>query len=172
MTTSSSGGGLVGETVVIDETGLGLFQLRVKAGTSTFTVDEPVGVGGLGSGPNPYDLLSAAVGSCTLMTLKLYAERKKWPLQSVRVRVTHKRASAEGPDVFAKEVELNGPLDETQRARLLEIAEKCPVHRTLQRGSVIETVLVPPERFEDVAETDGAHSRDMREVCDEYGAPG
>ncbi len=169
MSTTTPAGGIIGETVIVDETGQGLFQLQVKAGSSTFTVDEPASVGGKGSGPNPYDLLSAAIGSCTLMTMRLYAKRKGLPLESARVKVTHRRDGADSPDVFHREIELNGPLDHDQRAKLLEIADKCPIHRTLERGSKMETMLVLASTFQDVAATDGAHMRDMNEVCDELG---
>jgi putative redox protein len=74
-------------------------------------VDEPVQAGGLGSGPNPYDLLSAAIGSCTLMTIRLYARRKQWPLERVRLKVTHQRESLEEKDRFVREIELIGPLE-------------------------------------------------------------
>ena len=82
---------VAGETIVVDETGKGDFQVEVKAGTSSFLMDEPVQAGGLGSGPNPYDLLSAAIGACALMTIRLYARRKQWPLERVRLKVTHHR---------------------------------------------------------------------------------
>lgn len=117
-----------GETIVVDETGRGVFQVEVKAGTSTFLMDEPVAAGGLGSGPNPYDLLSSAIGACTLMTIRLYARRKAWPLEKVRVKVTHHRDNLQDKDRFVREIELIGSLDGTQRARLLDIAMRCPVH--------------------------------------------
>jgi putative redox protein len=132
----------VAETVVIDETRKGDFQVEVKTGSSTFLVDEPVEAGGLGSGPNPYDLLSAAIGSCTVMTIRLYARRKKWPLDHARLKVTHQREGLEAKDRFVCELELVGRLDDVQRAKLLDIAMRCPVHLTMERGSIVETRLV------------------------------
>src|ERR1700722_10793149 len=156
---------LTGETVVIDETGVGAFQVEIHAGSSSFLVDEPIKAGGLGSGPNPYDLLSAAIGSCTLMTIRLYVRRKQWPLEHVRVKVTHHRDSLETKDRFVREIELVGPLDETQRAKLLEIAMRCPVHLTMERGSIVETELTEA-RVEAKPTTMCEHARDANEACE------
>src|SRR5215211_3769368 len=105
--------------------------------------DEPASLGGEGAGPDPYTLLLAALGSCVSMTLMLYARRKGWPLERVRVRLRQRRVHArdcaacgeDKPDDYVhhieRAVEMEGPLSEEQRARLLEIAHKCPVHRTL-----------------------------------------
>lgn len=152
------------EAVILDETGKGQFQVQAKAGNTTFMIDEPVGAGGLGSGPNPYDLLSAAVGACSLMTIRLYAARKQWPLEHVRVKVTHSRDSLKGRDHFLREIELSGKLDETQRARLLDISLRCPVHLTLERGSDVETVLSPVAPPPTTPTCD--HARDMNEACE------
>ena len=159
------------ETVLLEETKFGDFQVKVTSGTATFFVDEPFGVGGLASGPNPYDLLGAALGSCTLMTIRLYANRKGWPLETVRVRVTHSRDGLDGRDVFTKAIELTGPLDDEQRARILEIAGKCPVQRTLTQGSDIHATLVPAAGFAATAATGTEHCRDMSEACAQNGAP-
>ncbi len=136
------------DSLLVAETGLGRLQLVARTQTDAFLVDEPKSVGGLGSGPNPYDLLAAALGSCKAMTMRLYAERKAWPLTRVQVSVRHHRASLEARDCFDCTVTLEGPLNEAQRARLLEIADHCPVHRTLDRGSDVETRMadgqIPP----------------------------
>lgn len=152
------------DAVTIRETGAGRFQVEVTAPGATFLADEPVVVGGMGSGPNPYDLLAAALGACTAMTLRLYAERKGWPLERATVRVIHATKGLNAGDRFAREIVLTGPLDDTQRARLLEIADKCPVHRTLEHGSEIVTVLsraAPPA----LALAGEGHLHDMLEAC-------
>jgi putative redox protein len=158
----------VGESVLVSETGLGRLQVAARTASASFLIDEPQSVGGLGSGPNPYDLMSAALGACTSMTLRLYAERKGWPLMRVQVSVLHHRASLEARDLFERTISLEGPLDEEQRARLLAIAERCPVHRTLDRGSDVLTILrpiaadaapattVPPEHMRDMEEASAA----------------
>jgi putative redox protein len=153
------------EAIVVDETGVGPFQVEVRAGSATFLMDEPVEVGGQGTGPNPYDLLSSALGACTLMTIRLYARRKAWPLERVRLKVTHSRASLDASDHFEREIELIGDLDETQRAKLMDIAMRCPVHLTLERGSQVGTHLAPA--LGDVHPTTlGDHARDVAEACE------
>lgn len=152
------------DAVTVSETGAGRFQVQVLAPGATFLADEPVSAGGLGSGPNPYDLLAAALGACTSMTLRLYAERKGWPLERATVRVVHARTGLGGKDRFAREIVLKGALDAGQRARLLEIANRCPVHRTLETGSEIITVLSraePPA----LALAGEGHLHDMLEAC-------
>lgn len=153
------------DAVTVAETGVGHFQVEVIAPGATFVADEPERAGGLGSGPNPYDLLAAALGACTTMTMRLYAERKGWPLKRATVRVIHARTGLSGRDRFAREIVLDGPLTDTQTRRLLEIADKCPVHRTLETGSEIITVLsnAPPEGA--LALAGEAHLRDMLEAC-------
>ena len=136
--------------VVVRETGVGKFQQQVKVGRHRFLADEPVGVGGLDSGPGPYDLLLAALGACTSMTLRLYAERKALPLDQVTVRLSQTKIHAadcadcetrEGMiDRIERAITLSGKLDDEQRKRLLEIADKCPVHRTLTSEVDIRTV--------------------------------
>lgn len=130
------------DAVVVEETGRGRFEQAVAMGPYRLLADEPVELGGLGSGPNPYDLLLAALGACTSMTLRIYAERKGLPLGRVRVALRHRKIHAEDcaecetrvgkVDEIVRELTLPGELDESQRARLLEIADRCPVHRTLQ----------------------------------------
>lgn len=128
------------ERIVVEETGGGKFQVEVRAGASRFLADEPVALGGLGSGPAPFDLLAAALGACTSMTLRMYAQQKGWPVSHLRVTVAHDQDKERNPpDLFTREVSISGDLDVKQRARLIEIAERCPVHRTLTSGARIET---------------------------------
>ena len=132
------------DQVLVQETGAGKFQVEVRTGTTRFLADEPAAAGGLGSGPNPYDLLCAALGACTSMTLRLYADQKQWPLARTRVAVRHAKDKDRKPaDLFTRSIALEGPLDSAQRTRLMEIANKCPVHRTLESGSAIVTAEVP-----------------------------
>ncbi len=136
-------------TVVVSETRAGRFQQEISVGSHRLIADEPADVGGLGSGPGPYDLLLAALGACTAMTLRIYAEHKKLALDHVTVRLTQKKIHAadcedcetkEGKiDRIERAITLRGDLDDNQRARLLEIADKCPVHRTLTSEIDIRT---------------------------------
>ena len=131
------------------ETGDGLYQNRVSVDGHVFLVDEPLDAGGMDTGPDPYDLLAASLGACKSMTMRMYAQRKGWPLQRAEVRVVHGKIhakdcedcqSADGQiDEFQVEIKLTGKLDDEQRARLLEISERCPVHRTLQGEVKIRT---------------------------------
>jgi putative redox protein len=128
------------------------FAQRITIGRHPLIADEPASAGGTDTGPDPYGLLLAALGSCTSMTVALYARRKQWPLQAVTVRLRHSRIHAadcagcetkEGMlDHIARDIELVGTLDHEQRTRLLAIADKCPVHRTLTSEMRIETRLV------------------------------
>lgn len=125
------------------ETLAGKFQLRVRSGRHTIFSDEPASVGGLGSGLSPYELVSAGLAACTVMTMRLYANRKGFPLERASTRVEHKKvADMVPPDRFTRTIVLEGPLDEEQRARILEIADRCPVDLTLIRGSDVQTDLV------------------------------
>lgn len=130
--------------------GEGLLQ-EIDIGPHHLRSDEPVEVGGAGVAPTPYALLCAALGACTAMTLRLYARTKGWPLTGVVVTVRHDKIHArdcaecetrEGRiDRLDRAIALEGPLDDAQRQRLLQIADKCPVHRTLQSEVQIVTVL-------------------------------
>ena len=156
----------IGESVIVEETGLGRYQVEARIGATAFLVDEPVTVGGLGSGPNPFDLMSAALGSCTAMTIRLYANKKAWPLSRVRVRVAHHRGTLEARDVYSREIHLEGQLDDTQRTRLIEVAKRCPVHLSLERGADIETTLTPAAAApNDETKTLGEHMKTMEEAC-------
>ena len=136
--------------VIVRETRRGAFEQEILTGKHRLTADEPVSAGGQDSGPGPYDLLLAALGACTSMTLRLYADRKNIPLQRVEVRLRHFRVYAsdcaecetkEGMvDHIDREIGLDGDLTAEQRAKLMEIANKCPVHRTLTSEVNIRTV--------------------------------
>ena len=134
---------------VLVEGGAAGFANRIQAGPHLLRADEPSSVGGADSGPNPYDLLLAGLGACKSMTLRMYADRKGWPLESTRVRLRHSRIHAEDcedcetrkgrVDRIAVEIGVGGELDDDQRQRLLEISERCPVHRTLKSEIDIRT---------------------------------
>ena len=127
------------------------FAQEITAGPHRLTADEPQAAGGGDTGPDPYALLLASLGSCTSMTIGLYARRKQWPLEGVTVRLRHSRIHAkdcadcetrEGTlDRIDREIELAGPLSAEQRQRLLAIADRCPVHRTLVSEIDIRTQL-------------------------------
>jgi uncharacterized OsmC-like protein len=129
-----------------------IFVQQHGVGQHVLLADEPADAGGTNTGPSPYELLAAALGACTSMTLGMYARRKLWPLESVTVRLRHSRIYAtdctecetkEGMlDRIDRDIELIGDLTAEQRAKLLEIADKCPVHRTLTRGMQIRSRLV------------------------------
>lgn len=122
-----------------EETRLGKFQLAMRAGKAAFIADEPESAGGLGSGPTPFNLLSAALAACTTMTLRLYADRKGWAVDRIRTGVTHRKDKGfDKPDIFSRRVEIAGTLDDAQHAELISVADRCPVHRTLEAGSRFE----------------------------------
>jgi len=131
--------------VYVSETGGGRFENLVVSGQHKMLADEPVSVGGGDMGPGPYEYVAAGLGACTSMTLRMYAERKKWPLEKVGVQVSFSREpnlddpAGEKWDTFERVIDIKGDLDEEQRARLLEIADKCPVHRTLERVVHVKT---------------------------------
>ena len=134
---------------VVVRTGAKGYRTEILAAGHALVADEPVSVGGTGTGPNPYDLLTAALGACTSITLRMYADRKEWPLEGIHVTLRHQKVPAERgasssgggvADEFEQRVALEGPLDEAQLERLYEIAGRCPVHRTMERGAHIVTV--------------------------------
>ncbi|MEM7353495.1 MAG: alpha/beta fold hydrolase [Acidobacteriota bacterium] len=128
------------------------FRQRIRSGRHELVGDEPISVGGGDEGPNPYDYLLAALGTCTNMTLRMYANRKKWPLEGVSTTLRYSKIHAKDCedcqtekgkiDLVEKAIEIRGPLSEEQRARLLEIAGRCPVHRTMTSETVIRSRLV------------------------------
>ncbi len=130
-------------------TGASGYRSTIKSRGFDLIADEPASAGGTEDGPTPYDFLSMALGTCTGMTLRMYADRKQWPLEGVTVDVSHDRIHAsdcettEGRlDRLSRSITLEGPLDDKQKARLLEIANRCPVHKTLHSEIVVETRLV------------------------------
>ena len=139
--------------VTVRGAGQGVAQV-ISAGKHTWRADEPVDKFGDDSGPAPIELLLSALGSCTAITVRLYARHKGWPLEDLKVRLTHRKVdAAELPhlsdkqgriDAIEREIELVGPLDGEQRARLLEIANRCPIHRTLTGQIDIRTRLAGP----------------------------
>ncbi len=139
------------ETRVVVRTGEGL-HTEISTSEHELVADEPASLGGTEAGPTPYDYLLAALGGCTAMTLRMYADRKGWPLESVTVRLSQDRIHAkdcgeceteEGRiDRIGREIEMVGPLDEKQRRRLMEVADMCPVHRTLKGEVLVENSLV------------------------------
>ncbi|MEH6791940.1 OsmC family protein [Parasphingorhabdus sp.] len=139
-------------SLVSVETASGKFQQTVRVGKHMFLADEPESFGGTDSGPSPYDLLLAALGSCTSMTMKMYADRKGIPLTGVHILLEHSREHVEDCrtcnnednriDVIDRSIIMEGDLTAEQRRKLIEIAEKCPVHRTLENRIDIHTTEV------------------------------
>jgi putative redox protein len=140
--------------VVVASTGAGPFDQIMLNGRHSLRADEPVSAGGSDAGPGPYDLLLMALGSCTSMTVHMYAARKKWPLEQVVVQLRHQKryaddcADCEKPSALLDHIDriisFAGTLDHSQRSRLLEIADHCPVHRTLTSKIVVKTMLTSP----------------------------
>ena len=126
------------------------YRTRVEARTHVQELDEPTSVGGTDAGPTPYEAMLGALGACTAMTLRMYADRKGWPLEAVHVRLRQARAheldcencttADVGPHRLEREVELEGPLDDEQRRRLLQVADRCPVKQALERGVQVVAV--------------------------------
>jgi putative redox protein len=153
MLPAAKSAGAEPRSVSVTETREGKFQQTIAMGPHRLVADEPIPVGGLDSGPNPYDLLLAGLGACTAMTLRLYADRKNLPLERVSVTLKHGKVHAsdcadcetkEGMiDRIERAITLDGQLDGEQRAKLIEIADICPVHRTLTSEIDIRTVLSP-----------------------------
>ena len=125
------------------------FRTDVEVAGHHLVVDEPIAVGGADAGPTPYEMLLAGLGACTVMTLRIYADRRKWPLERARVTLQHRKVHAQDcvdcdkrdakMDVIDRIVFLEGQLDEEQRAKLIEIAERCPVHQTLKGKIQVNT---------------------------------
>jgi len=137
------------DDVVVTESQARPYGQRITIGDHVLAADEPVAAGGAGSGPTPYELLLAGLGACTAITVRMYADRKGWPLRHVTVRLRHERIHARDCadcdtkfgqlDHIERELQLDGELTGEQRARLLEMAERCPVHRTLHSEVRVST---------------------------------
>jgi putative redox protein len=130
--------------VVVGENGRGRYQQSVSVGPHQMIADEPESVGGEDAGPAPFDYLLAGLGACTSMTLRMYAELKKLPLDSVSVTLTHEKIDVDGggkQDRITRRIKLNGDLTPEQQHRMLEIANRCPVHRTLTGSLQIDSEL-------------------------------
>jgi len=139
------------DKVLVSETREGKFTSQITVGRHTLRADEPLASGGTDTGPSPYELLCAALGACTAMTIRLYADLKGIPVERVSVELRHEKIHAsdcaecetrEGRiDRIERLIRLEGNLDEAQRQKLLEIANKCPVHRTLHSEVYVPTRL-------------------------------
>lgn len=130
--------------VTVTESGNGPYGQYVTSGHHVFGADEPESLGGKDTGPDPYELVLAGLGACTAMTIRMYANRKQWPLAKIQVRLRHVQRAAAGKDVkdrFERVILLDGDLADEQRQQLLSIADRCPVSQTLKRSSDIDSSL-------------------------------
>lgn len=132
------------QPVTVTERPGGKYTLDVDNGRHKLYADEPLSYGSADLGPSPFEYLCASLGSCTAITLRMYANRKKWDVRNISVTVNHslrKTSDGETKNVLKRVVNLDCDLDESQCARLIEIADKCPVHKLLEHGNLIETSL-------------------------------
>lgn len=132
------------QPVTVKERLGGKYTLDVTNGRHHLYADEPVKFGSSDLGPSPFEYLCASLGSCTAITLRMYAGRKKWDIDNIAVTVTHglrKLADGETKNVFSRMIKIESNLDDVSEARLIEIANKCPVHKMLEHGNIIETSL-------------------------------
>ena len=130
------------ETIKVSERAGGIYTNEVRSSRHLLLADEPADFGSADLGPTPYEYLCAGLGACTSITLRMYADRKKWPVENISVDVSHsKEIHADGikRDIFTRIIAVKGDLDEAQHARMIEIANKCPVHRTLEASADIIT---------------------------------
>jgi putative redox protein len=127
-------------SATIEENGKSPYAVSIRVSGFEIAGDEPVSFGGGDTGPAPYDLLTAALGECTSMTVRWYAIQKNWPLEKVTVQLTHHKDENK-KDIFVKDVQVFGSaLSDEQRAKLIEVAGKCPVQRTLENGAVVQSL--------------------------------
>ncbi len=129
--------------VIVAENGQGRYQQQVIAGQHQLIADEPASMGGADAGPAPFDFIMSGLGACTSMTLRMYAERKGLPLVKVTVELAHDKVEIDGVqrDRICRNITLEGDLSAEQRQRLLEIANKCPVHRALAQSILLDCTL-------------------------------
>ena len=118
----------------------GAYRMEIAVGAHALVADVPRDMGGEDAGVEPFEILCSSLGACTAITVTMYAKRKQWPLERIVVKVRHERVEgATPPDKFSRDVTFEGALDAEQRARLLDVANKCPVHKTLTAGAKVET---------------------------------
>ncbi|MGF7217765.1 putative redox protein [Spirosoma lacussanchae] len=120
------------------------YETHLSTGSQVIIVDEPADVGGQDRGMRPGELLAGSLASCTVITLRMYADRKGWPLDTIVAHVTYTFDPETSRSLFATKLVLTGNLDDSQRARLLEMADRCPIHRTLDNPVDFDTTLVEP----------------------------
>jgi putative redox protein len=151
---------------------MGDFQVRINAQGPSFYADEPADLGGKATGPTPYDLLSAALGACTAMTIRLHARKKRIALRRVQVAVRHDRAE-DGSESFKRTIHLDGTLTREQIETLMTVADRCPVGKTLYRGAAISSEFSAGAL---TVETRGACDRDhvaaVEAACEEFDRTG
>jgi len=159
--------------VVLESTArMGDFQVLVNAQGPSFYADEPADLGGKATGPTPYDLLSAALGACTAMTIRLYARKKRIPLERVQIAVQHDRAE-DGSDSFKRTIHLDGALTQEHIDTLIAVADRCPVGRTLYKGSAITSAFsAEPIAIEAERTCDHDHVAAIEAACEEFDRTG
>ncbi len=133
----------MGNQALVSERPGGIYTQDVTARDHKTYADEPISLGGFDLGMAPFEFICAGLGSCTNITLRMYAERKKWPVEHISVDVAYKKSGigAEMTNLFVRKISITGDLDDAQRARMTQIAEKCPVHKMLEASSEIRTQL-------------------------------
>lgn len=153
--------------VIAEDTGVGRLQVQIYTQGASFHVDEPASAGGLASGPSPFDLLSASLGACTVMTIKFYAQRKAIQVTRVQVIVFHHRHPESGRDVFQRSIFIDGPIDEEQMRQLFAVADRCPVSKTLSAAADIETTRNAAPILTGRRVEDDEHVHAMEIACEE-----